>query len=230
MVFRMRRNVSGDIPLRPGTTWRWLYFALGFSLSYTALRYVFFAGVPPSDWPLFLLNKVLSLAGLVLLALSYLIGKVPWPGNPDVQQRLSLVKFCGVTGFALIVTHAFASLLLVSPAYYPAFFAGAKLSIIGSLSLLLGILSLWCFVLPAIATIPFMYESLGAELWLRRQRMGYLGLALSALHVGVMGFEGWGKPGTWPGHLPPISLLSCIFALVPLVYRFGRSRKPSDRV
>lgn len=40
-----------------------------------------------------------------------------------------------------------------------------------------------------------------------------VGLALTALHVLALGFPSWTNPAHWPGHLPPISLLSCVVAI-----------------
>ena len=67
-----------------------------------------------------------------------------------------------------------------------------------------------------------MYEAIGADRWYRGQRMGYLALMLVAAHVAVMGFSGWLKPADWPGHLPPISLVAFIAALIPLLIKLRR--------
>jgi len=38
-------------------------------------------------------------------------------------------------------------------------------------------------------------------------------LALIALHCLLIGWSGWWTPATWPGCLPPITLLSFLFAM-----------------
>jgi hypothetical protein len=44
-------------------------------------------------------------------------------------------------------------------------------------------------------------------------------LALSALHVLALGYPSWSDPAHWPGHLPPISMLSFLAAVGFLVAR-----------
>ena len=85
--------------------------------------------------------------------------------------------------------------------------------------MLFGVLSLWCLSVTAIASLPHMYDAVGAERWLRGQRMGYFCLVLAAGHVLVMGLSGWLKPDGWPAMLPPISLLAFAVALVPLAVK-----------
>lgn len=204
------------------TTVRLLALVLGACTLYAALRYAVFAGVPPDNWPLFLGNKALSLAGLTLLSLSYLVGRSPGLrfGGGDLQ--VVVIKFCGLAGFSLIAMHVTASVLLMGPAYYPKLFPGDRLSLVGELSLLLGILAFWCFTLPVVATVPGTVDQTDAESWLRQQRMGYLGLATAALHVLIMGWAGWLEPRDWPASMPPITLLAFIVALLPLVVRLWR--------
>ena len=102
--------------------------------------------------------------------------------------------------------------------------AGAKLNLTGELSLSLGVFPLWCFSLPAITSLPYMYDELGADRWLRSQRVGYTGLMLAAGHVLVMGVMGWLHPGDWPASLPPITALAFVVAMVPLVLRLVKNR------
>lgn len=113
--------------------------------------------------------------------------------------------------------HVLVSFLLISSAYYPTFYDGPKMNLIGDLSLLAGILSLGCLAIPMVTTLPGMFEHLGAERWLRSQRMGYLGLALVSAHLLVMGGAGWLTPSRWPGYMPPITLLAFLAAVLPLL-------------
>ncbi len=142
----------------------------------------------------------------------------------DRQLQLVVTKFCGLMGFSLVVGHVLMSLALLDPAYYAKFYAAAKLNLTGELSLSLGVFALWCFSLPAIASLPYMYDELGADRWLRSQRVGYTGLMLAAAHVLVMGAAGWLRPGDWPAALPPITAIAFVVALVPLVLRLVKNR------
>ena len=41
------------------------------------------------------------------------------------------------------------------------------------------------------------------------------------IHVMVMGVSGWSKQETWPGNMPPITLLSVIVPLFVLFLKFA---------
>jgi hypothetical protein len=52
--------------------------------------------------------------------------------------------------------------------------------------------------------------------------MGYLGLALVSAHLLAMGGAGWLTPSRWPGHMPPITLLAFLAAVLPLLLRTSK--------
>ncbi len=206
------------------TTTRLFLLVMGSCLVYAGIRYHVVQGVPLAQAPLYILNKAISLGGLSFLAMSYLVGKVAGLRWGDRRLQLVVTKFCGLMGFSLIVGHVLMSLALLDPAYYAKFYAAAKLNLTGELSLSLGVFALWCFSLPAIASLPYMYDELGADRWSRSQRVGYTGLLLAAGHVLVMGVKGWLHPGDWPAALPPITILAFVVAMTPLVFRLVRNR------
>ena len=222
----MTDQTSGEVSERlvqPATT-RLFLFVMGPCLIYAGIRYHVVEGVPLTHAPLYILNKAISLGGLAFLAISYLVGKVAGLRWDDRRIQLVVIKFCGLMGFSLIVAHVLMSLALLDPAYYAKFYAGAKFNLTGELSLSLGVFALWCFTLPTITSLPYMYEELGAERWLRSQRAGYAGLMLAAGHVLVMGVLAWLRPGDWPAALPPITALAFVVAMIPLVVRFIRNK------
>ncbi len=201
-------------------TVRWLVSLLGVPMTYAVIRYHVFQGVEWSHFPLYIANKGCALAAVFLIAASYLIGKTLRVYERQPDRRLILIKFCGLMGFSLAGIHAFMSLLMVSPHYYPKFFQDAhKMNLTGELSLLFGVLGLWCISITAITSLPFMYDAIGADRWHRSQRMGYFALTLVAGHVVVMGSSGWLAPAGWPGLLPPVSLLGFIAAVIPLLVK-----------
>jgi len=219
-------QTNGEVSERlvqPATT-RLFLLVMGPCLIYAGVRYHVVEGVPLTHAPLYILNKAISLGGLAFLATSYLVGKVAGLRWDDRRIQLVVIKFCGLMGFSLIVAHVLMSLALLDPAYYAKFYAGAKFNLTGELSLSLGIFALWCFTLPTITSLPYMYEELGAERWLRSQRAGYAGLMLAAGHVLVMGVLAWLRPGDWPAALPPITLFAFVVAMIPLVVRVTRSK------
>ena len=107
--------------------------------------------------------------------------------------------------------------------------ASGRFNLTGELSMVFGVLSLWCLALTAITSLPFMYEAVGADRWQRGQRMGYFSLVLAAGHLVVMGLSGWLKPSGWAGSLPPISMVAFIAAIFPvLVKLLSLTKSPSQ--
>jgi len=209
--------------LQPTTT-RLFLIVMGICLVYAGVRYHVAEGVPLAQAPLFVLNKAISLGGLAFLALSYLVGKVGGLSWSDRKLQLVVIKFCGLMGFSLVVVHVLMSLALLDPAYYAKFYAEGRFNLTGELSLSLGVFALWCFTFPSITSLPYMYDELGADRWLRSQRVGYAGLMLTAGHVLVMGVKGWLSPGDWPAAMPPITVLAFVVAMAPLVFRLVNNR------
>jgi hypothetical protein len=225
----MTEQTSGEVSerlLQPTTT-RVFLAVMGACLVYAGVRYHVVQGVPLAQAPLFILNKAISLGGLAFLAMSYLVGKVAGLRWDDRRLQLIVIKFCGLMGVSLVVAHVLMSLALLGPAYYAKFYAATKFNLTGELSLSLGVFALWCFSLPAITSLPYMYDELGADRWLRSQRVGYAGLTLAAGHVFVMGVMGWLHPGDWPAGLPPITAIAFVVAILPLALRLVKNRDGS---
>ena len=200
---------------------RWLTLTLLFFTIYALLRYIVFKGVDPIHFPLYILNKVASISGLFFLATSYSLGKIHW-WKTRVTRPNELIKFAGIMGFSLSAMHVFMSLTILTPAYFPKFYHGEMMNLTAELSMLMGVLSLFFFTIPAITSIPFMQEAVGIKKWQKRQRIGYLGLLTALFHVTFMGFSGWLKIDTWPGYMPPITMLSFLIALVPLYLKLAK--------
>ncbi len=207
---------------------RWLNGVLLFFLIYATLRYNVFKGVYAIHFPLYIVNKVVSVSGILFLALSYAFGKISWLKIKDKQKKVQFVKFTGLVGFSLIAMHVFMSLSILSPSYYAKFYDQGMMNFTGEMSMVMGVFSLYCFSIPAITTIPFMQEAVGIKRWQKGQKMGYLGLLTSLLHTGFMGFSGWFDIDNWPGYMPPLSLIATILAFIPLYLKLLKSA-PSDR-
>ena len=210
-------------------TIRWFLLLFGLPLSYAVLRYHLFGGVEWSHFPLFISNKAVSLAAVFFIGMSYLVGKVVRVYEDDFPKRLILIKFCGLMGFSLALIHVASSLLLFSPVHYPKFFLETgRMTLTGELSMIFGVLSLWCLSVTALTSLPFMYDAIGADRWQRGQRLGYASLLLAAGHVFVMGVSGWLTPAGWHGGLPPISLVAFIAAAVPVLVKMLWNATPRN--
>ena len=202
---------------------KWLSLTLLFFIMYATMRYIVFKGVDPIHYPIYILNKVTSTAGLFFIAISYAWTKTSWFKLRHTTQDASFIQFNGLLGFSLSAMHVFMSLIILNPTYYPKFYDGEMMNFNGELSMLMGVLCIFFFTIPAITTIPFMQEAVGIKKWQKRQRMGYYGLLTALLHVVIMGFSGWLKVETWPGYLPPLTLLATIIAIVPLYLKVAKS-------
>lgn len=219
----MNDNAESKELLTPVKT-KWLSLTLLFFILYATVRYIIFKGVDPIHYPIYILNKVAATAGLFFLAMSYSWTKVAWLHLKNKTLNASFMKYLGLLGFSFAAIHVFMSLVILNPAYFAKFYAGEMMNLKGELSMLMGVLSLFFFTIPAITSIPFMQEAFGIKKWQKRQRIGYWGLLLALCHVVVMGFSGWFKVDDWPGYLPPITLLAAIIAIVPLYLKFTKNK------
>jgi hypothetical protein len=193
------------------------------ALMYTFLRYAMFGGVPVPQWPIYLVNKAVSLTAVSLLSMSYLVRSVAWLRHHAAIRTRSVAKYCGLAGFALTGVHLTLSCLILTPDYFPDLFEAGKLTFDAELSLLGGVLAFWSLTLPAFATI-LRSRPLRPSRWRLYQRMGYVAFILVIVHLVAMGWTKWFDPGSWPGFLPPITLLGAVAALMPVLVRALRTR------
>ena len=207
------------------TTGKWFAVIFGASLLYAVIRYHLVGTVGWVHFPLFILNKLTSLAAVMFIACSYLVGRVFKWHNEDKVMRLVVVKFCGLMGFVLAGVHAFMSFCLLRPSYFAKYFAeDGRLNLQGELGMAVGVLALWALASPAIATLPMMPAALGGKRWKRAQRLGYLALILVVVHLVVLGLKGWMAPSKW-GWMPPISLFAVIAAAIPLIVKLREKKR-----
>ena len=206
-------------------TAKWFGATFGLALAYAVLRYHIAGDVSWAHFPLFILNKATSLGAVLLVASSYLVGRVFRWHNDEPVLRLVVVKFCGLMGFFLAGVHALLSLCLLDPAYFPKFFApDGRPNLVGESSMLVGVVALFALLSPAVTTLPMMPKAIGGVRWKRSQRLGYVGLLLVVAHLVFMGLSGWLTPGGWTRGLPPISLVAVVAAAVPLLLKLRRER------
>ncbi len=188
-------------------------------LIYAIVRYNVFQGVEWVHVPLYIVNKSVAFAGVILIALAYAVGKA-FGGPAGSENVRAKAKFLGLAGFAMITVHILMAMVLLSPANYAKFFAeSGKLNLTGEMTFLFGVLAYGCLLIPAIATLPYMYEALGMARWLTAQHMGYGTLALACGHTLAMGYKGWFDLASWPGSMPPITLLGFLAALAALLVK-----------
>jgi DMSO/TMAO reductase YedYZ heme-binding membrane subunit len=175
-------------------------------LAYAIVRYVIVGTVAPAQLPVFILNKALAVASLVLIAMALAVGplvRMRAIGAAWIVHRKAL----GVNGFVLGAVHSVLTVAMLSPVNYGKLHdAVGKLTFEGGLVVLGGVLALFALAIPAITSADLVRKSMTADAWRRAQRLGLVALALGTAHVGVLGWRGWLAPETWPGGLPPLTV------------------------
>ena len=219
---RLRTNPGSSLRLPSKERITWVLAVWGACMVYAIVRYNVFKGVEWTHLPLYIVNKSAAFGGVVFIARAGGVGERVGgpPGSVLVRAK---AKFFGLTGFGMISMHVLMSMVLLSPANYEKFFAeSGKLNLSGEVTFLCGVLAYGCLLFPAITTLPHMYDAFGMERWLRAQHMGYATLALACGHTFAMGYKGWIDLSTWPGSLPPITMLGFLAALFALVVKSVR--------
>ena len=182
-------------------------------LIYSFIRYITLGPEDVSQLPLYVMNKALSWAGLATIGLSRLLG------------HAAARKQAGLIGALMIGLHVVMSLLVLKPEYLRKFFDsmnGMKLTGAGEASMLAGVLGLgflsWLLWATAAQANGSSDSNGNGSLlpW-----VGRAVLICGALHVALMGWDIWFAPEKWAnyGHLPPITLLSFVTAVVFLALR-----------
>jgi hypothetical protein len=182
------------------------WIALVLCTLYAIMRYIVFQGVSLENLPVYVLNKAVSFAGLILLALS------------RCHHDRALRKEWGTAGLILIALHVLLSLPILQPAYFSGFFhQSGKMNWQGETSLLAGALAsflLWYLFAAS-------QKRNGTQMTENHSLAPFAGralLILAALHVALMGYAGWFEVQMWPGYMPPITLLACATAVTAALW------------
>jgi len=184
---------------------------LGVALLYATLRYNLFKGVPWQDWPAYTVNKAFAVGSLLIVAAATI----------RLSKRNSGSARLLAWGGALALAHSLLSFALLSPTYYPRLFEGVKLTALGGLSLTLGVLLI-----------------AGVELGARRASAWSAGLRHATLaliafgtgvHAALPSLSTWFNRATWPGGMPPLTLISFLVGtLALLAWWFRPAPLPSE--
>ncbi len=197
---------------------------LMFSLAYAVVRYHIAGPVPWTDFPFFILNKAISLAAFILLALNFGLGPLNNLGVSVSEGWLNARRAMGMTGFLLVLIHAVMSFMLFSPAVYGQFFEqDGTLTLLAGISMLGGVLGfvvLWAYNM---SFQTHMREDKAFIQFITSRQFLLVALTLGGVHLFFMGYEGWLVPAEWHRGIPPVSLVafSC-FVLMYIVNILGR--------
>lgn len=183
-----------------------------------------------------ILFNSIALTGLTMIAASYLIGPlarlwpVKWIKYRDIRKQFGLI------GLAFVAFHVFLALTVLAPAYYPKIFSeGGKLSELGQISMLTGVLGFVIFIILAITSLPSVATNMTERGWLFVQRSGLIAIILSVLHFAVFKWRGWFDWNNWNNNIPPGTFVATVFvALVflirAIVYVSERKKRKADNM
>ena len=214
--------------IRVSRSWLYGFLIIAFTVGYASLRYHYFLGIPTERFSLYVLNKAVSWSAVIFIGWSFLLGIISAHREPRDGSLAAERKPVGLIGAGLALVHVLMSLPILTPSYFPNFFASGERQVFTAgieASLLFGCLALILFLLPVIASFPGMKDALGQERWRRWQRWAYLAYFLTLLHVLPVTHANWRSPRDWPGLLPPISLLSGLWILLVISLRLVFSRR-----
>ena len=175
------------------------------SLLYAVIRYNIFKDVPWIDLPLYVFNKALSFTAIILFGVFQYI-----KSRPGYEKGNHIKEYAVI----MAVLHVIISIIIISPVYFEKFYSGQHLNLTGGLTLLFGVLAFGVMLL--LSSNYILKENMSNPNYLNSAV--YLFFIITAGHIFVMGYEGWLIPGSWPGRLPPISLLSFIVVLSALTF------------
>jgi hypothetical protein len=172
------------------------FFILAGTLAYAVFRYHVFKGVAWGQLPFYTLNKAVSWSALTLLAVAVRVAVRS--GEPLAEQPLLR------PALVMMSWHMISSLALLATGAYPAFLVGGHLSAKAGASFALGVVG-----------------ALAAQTGLRGPKSAAIAAVLaaaSATHAGLLGMSSWLSPATWPGRMPPITLLSAMVGFLALAW------------
>lgn len=196
------------------------------SLSYAIVRYNLVREVALSNIPLYITNKAVAMAAVLLIGLSFALGPLAHYFPARFGPHAGLRKPLGIFGFGIAFVHLLMSLPLFSKFYLPKLYVvDGRLNVIGELSMLFGISAFVILAVVALFSLPELGERLEKSRWKTIQRMGYAALALVLLHVAVFGFPGWFTIEAWRYGLLPITLIVTLFILVVIGLRLSVIRR-----
>ncbi len=162
----------------------------------------------------------IALTGLTAIAISYLIGPLArlWPAR--WEKYCDTRKQFGLIGLAFVVFHVFLGLVILTPAYFPKFFSETgKLSGLGQISALAGILGFIIFMIIGITSLPSVAGKMTERGWFFVQRSGLAAIILSVLHFIVFKWRGWFNWNNWNNNIPPGTLVVTIFIVLVFLIR-----------
>ena len=197
----------------PQRAWSYAFLVWFVTFGYAFVRYVVLGPVPLDQVPLFILNKSVSVAAIVLFALSLALHQ---RGSKPTR---AIARGFGLAGTWMIFGHVLASIALLAMRPFEAFYIEpGRLTVRAQFALLFGVIGVCALAWQHI------HATHKNARWVRR-----IIVALGVAHVAAFGCLGWLTPENWHGSLPPITLLAAIAGSVGLFIGLRARRDTSMR-
>lgn len=206
------------------------------SLAYATIRYVLLGPVSTDQLPLFIVNKALSLSGLLLMAASLVCGPLIRGGGPEAAKHPLHPRRLGWAGLVCSALHCGISLLILDPHYFGKFFRpDHRMTWQAEASMLAGLLAVAVMLWQAVISLQStdhrkVVHPTGDDAVAHPKNLGAAVVILGAAHVLLMGFSGWFQPSRWHASLPPITLIGFSVAAVALLARATTALRSYRRI
>eukprot|EP00563_Minutocellus_polymorphus_P019629 CAMPEP_0197715748 /NCGR_PEP_ID=MMETSP1434-20131217/859_1 /TAXON_ID=265543 /ORGANISM="Minutocellus polymorphus, Strain CCMP3303" /LENGTH=429 /DNA_ID=CAMNT_0043299963 /DNA_START=33 /DNA_END=1322 /DNA_ORIENTATION=- len=204
---------------------------------YALVRYNVKKGYDWSHLPLQVTNKAVCWTAIYGFALTQLPGTLTKlirifrsdtlrDLHPILLFGLRIRKQLGVLSLYYLTVHVLMSLLIFNPSYYGKFFSdpsakSSKFTTKAEISFFFGIVGFSFYLILGICSLPSVVANLTKHQFsLLYGSLVWMALIFGTIHVMVMGVAGWSKQETWPGNMPPITLLSVVVPLFVLFLKF----------
>ncbi|WP_281560255.1 hypothetical protein [Thalassomonas sp. RHCl1] len=189
-------------------------------LVYAVVRYNLAAGVSWSQLPLYILNKALSMSSVLALLFA---------AREGLKGRREQARDLAKMALHCALLHVLLTLILLPAGYYPKLsqvlltsgggqvLQMASFSTVANLALFFGLLCAYLFFVISAGYFAGM---------LQKRLLQYLQICALAYHLLFLGAYSWFTPTSWPGYLPPVTLLSfiCVLLLAFLLQKGWQKR------
>lgn len=135
---------------------------------------------------LFFLNKTIANVAVVLIAISYLLGPMCIV-IPKLARYLSFRRHFGVAGFLAVVGHMILSILQWNGRFPFGWYVDHKYGVTAAVGATL------IFTALALTSHNRLIKDLGSKRWKFIQRLGYIALILSILHIYIASGNRWNQ-------------------------------------